>query len=435
MIAEPPPDVWQYLTIIFLLICSMFFSSGETAFISCNILKLKYLSKKSHRARRVLEIIKDKNKFLITSLIGNSIVNIMIGALITSITLKYSNKNVTSIAAGVATILVLIFGEILPKSVALVFPHSIALTYSALTKFLMLFLKPISTIFLYFTSFVLYICGIKIEAKNYLVSEEDLKSFFEDSTSSGLLTNDEKFIMDRILKYDDVFVKDVMIPRTKIVALDIKTTISDALKSSKSTSISRFPVYIDNIYNIIGILYIKDFIFSEEYAQYTKIQSKKEEAIPHLKIDGFLRSPCFIFANTHPSHARQILKKAEQNLAIIIDEYGGTLGLITIENLNEKIFGNIIDEYDAKENANDSFYQKREDGILLKGDALLSLVNEEFNLKLHSKNHRSIAGLIMEAAGNVPQENFFIEEDGNIFIVNKMNGTKIEYVLMKEKDK
>jgi len=435
MLAEPPPDVWQYLTIIFLLICSMFFSSGETAFLACNILKLKYLSKKSHRARRVLEIIKDKNKFLITNLIGNSIVNIIIGTLITSLTLRYSNKNVTSIAAGVATILVLIFGEILPKSIALVFPHPIALSYSLFTKFLMVLLKPISTIFLYFTSFVLYICGIKIETKNYLVSEDDLKTFFEYSTSSGLLTNDEKFIMDRILKYDDVFIKDVMIPRTKIVALNINSSIEDALQSSKKTSISRFPIYADNIDNIIGILYIKDFIFSEEYSEYIKIQNKKEKSSSSPKIDSFLRAPCFIFANTHPSHARQILKKAEQNLAIIIDEYGGTLGLITIEDLNEKIFGNIIDEYDAKENASDSFYQKTEDGILLRGDALLSLINDEFDLKLNSKNHRSIAGLIMESSGDVPKENFFIEEDGNIFIVNKMNGTKIEYVLMKEKDR
>ncbi|MGP1439663.1 MAG: CNNM domain-containing protein [Treponema sp.] len=132
MIGEPPPDVWYYVSLVALLMFSMFFSSGETAYLACNTLKIKYLAKKNRKAERVLKIIKEKNKFLITSLIGNSIVNILVGVVITSLTLRFSTENAIGIASFIATNLVLIFGEIMPKSIALVFPEKIAISYSFL---------------------------------------------------------------------------------------------------------------------------------------------------------------------------------------------------------------------------------------------------------------------------------------------------------------
>ena len=448
---HPPPELWRYLSLFFLLLFSMFFSSGETAFIACNVLSLRRFSKKKKGAKRALEILKEKNKFIVTSLIGNSVVNILVGVIITSLTLEYSSKNVASIAALIATTLVLIFGEILPKSVALVFPESIAMSYSFLEMLLIKCFLPFSTIFLRFTSFFLRIFKLEVGFNSYLVSENDLKAFFEYSSSSGILEKDEKDIMNKILKYDRTTVKAIMVPRTKIVAFKNDSSINEVLKVAKNSSLSRFPIYENDIDNIIGILYIKDFIFSKEYAIYmgenTSYMRENNPLTPALStkekknviaFKNLLREPIFIFENTHLSKARATLKEKEQNLGIIMDEYGGTLGLVTIEDLNEEIFGDIIDEYDVekyneKKDGKTSFNEKTKDGVSLDGSSLLSQINEEFNLKLNSKRAQSIAGLIMEHLQSVPQVGQHIELDDMVFIVEKVNANKIESVLMKEK--
>ena len=427
MIGEPPPQLWYHISLIALLAFSMFFSSGETAYLACNILKIKYLAKRNKKAEKALEIIKEKNKFLITSLIGNSIVNILVGIVITSLTLTFSSENAIFIASFVATTLVLIFGEIMPKSVALVFPEKIAMSYSFLENFLIKCFLPISSIFLYITSIFMKLFKVKVSFKTYLITEDDLKIFFESSEDVADLTVDEKKIMNQILKYDDMKVKNVMVPRTDIVALNIDSSIEEVIKISKESSLSRFPVYKENIDDIKGVLYIKDFIFSKEYDEY--VSNSDSLSVP-LNIESFLRKPCFIFANTELTNVRKTLNKEGQNLAVVIDEYGGTLGLVTIEDLNEEIFGDIVDEYD--DDAKEIYLQKHKEGYLIEGNAPLSFLNEYFNINLTSQFNQTLAGFIMEACGKMPEKGFRLEKDGVIFIVESLSKNKIEKVLMKE---
>ncbi len=427
MIGEPPPQFWYYFSLVALLLFSMFFSSGETAYLASNILKIKYLAKKNRKAIRVLEIIKEKNKFLITSLIGNSIVNILIGVVITSLTLQISSANAIGIASFIATTLVLIFGEILPKSVALVFPEKIALDYSFLENLLIKCFLPISSIFLYITSIFMKLFKINVGFKNYLITEDDLKTFFETSENVADLTPDEKQIMKQILKYDDAKVKNIMVPRTDIVAINITSTVEEVIKISKESSLSRFPIYKENIDDIKGVLYIKDFIFSKEYDEYI---SNSEKSSGTLNIENFLRKPCFIFANTELTRVRKTLNKDGQNLAIVIDEYGGTLGIVTIEDLNEEIFGDIVDEYDDGKKS--IYLQKSNDGYIIEGNTPLILLNEYFNINLISQFNQTLAGFIMEACEKMPEKGFSVEAEGMIFIVETLDGNRIEKVLMKE---
>lgn len=427
MIGEPPPELWYYISLVVLLAFSMFFSSGETAYLACNILKVKYLAKRNKKAEKTLEIIKEKNKFLITSLIGNSIVNILVGIVITSLTLKFSSANAVFIASFIATSLVLIFGEIIPKSVALVFPEKIAINYSFLENFLIKCFLPISSIFLYITSIFMKVFKMKVSFKTYLITEDDLKIFFESSEDVTDLILDEKKIMNQILKYDDMKVKNVMIPRTNIVALSIDSSIEEVIKISKESSLSRFPVYKENIDDIKGILYIKDFIFSKEYYEYI---SNNNESNAILKIESFLRKPCFIFANTELTNVRKTLNREGQNLAIIIDEYGGTLGLVTIEDLNEQIFGDIVDEYDDE--ISSIYLQKCKDGYFIEGNTPLLFLNEYFNINIVSQFNQTLAGFIMEECGKMPEKGFRLEKDGVIFIVESLSKNKIEKVFMKE---
>lgn len=427
MIGEPPPGVWYYVSLVALLLFSMFFSSGETAYLACNTLKIKYLAKKNRKAERVLEIIKEKNKFLITSLIGNSIVNILVGVVITSLTLRFSTENAIGIASFIATNLVLIFGEIMPKSIALVFPEKIAISYSFLESLLIKCFLPISSIFLYITSIFMKLFKLKVDFKNYLITEDDLKIFFENSGEVADLTLDEKKIMSHILKYDDMKVKNVMIPRTEIVAINVDSSIEEVINISKTSSLSRFPVYEENIDDIKGVLYIKDFIFSKEYDDYIS-NPKKSSKI--MKIEKFLRKPCFIFANTELTKVRKTLSKYEQNLGIVIDEYGGTLGIVTIEDLNEEIFGDIVDEYDKSSNS--IFLEKYKDGYITEGNTPLIFLNEHFNINLFSQFNQTLAGFIMEVCGKMPEKGFRLEMDGMIFIVEELDGNRIEKVFIKE---
>jgi CBS domain protein len=427
MIGEPPPELWYYISLVALLAFSMFFSSGETAYLACNILKIKYLAKKNQKARLVIEIIKEKNKFLITSLIGNSIVNVLISVVLTSLTLTFSTSNAVFIASFIATTLVLIFGEILPKSVALVFPEKIAINYSFLENLLIKCFLPISSIFIYITSIFMKLFKINVGLKTYLVKEEDLKMFFESNEEVSNLTQDEKKIMNQILKYDDAKVRNIMIPRTDIVAINIDSSIEEVINLSKKSSLSRFPVYKENIDDIKGILYIKDFIFSKEYDEYI---STSKDHFKELKIENFLRRPCFVFPNTELTKVRKTLTKDGQNLAVIIDEYGGTLGIVTIEDLNEEIFGDIVDEYDDEPRS--IYLQKVKDGYIIEGNAPLIFLNEYFNINLSSQFNQTLAGFIMEECGNLPEKGFKLEMEGMIFIVETLSGNKIEKVLMKE---
>jgi CBS domain protein len=425
MIGEPPPEAWYSL--IALLLFSMFFSSGETAYLACNILKIKYLAKKTRKAKRVLEIIKEKNKFLITSLIGNSIVNILVGVVITSLTFQFSSSNAIGVASFIATSLVLVFGEIIPKSVALVFPEKIAINYSLLVSLLIRIFLPISSMFLYVTSIFMKLFNIKVGIKNYLITEDDLKIFFENSGESTDLTFDEKQIMNQILKYDDIKVKNIMTPRTNIIAININSNIEEVINLSKKSSLSRFPVYKESIDDIIGILYIKDFIFSEEYTTYSSNNEKYPNA---LKIERFLRKPCFIFGSTELTKVRKTLNKDGQNMGVIIDEYGGTLGIVTIEDLNEEIFGDIVDEYDDTSKL--IYLKKCKDGYILEGSTPLIFLNEYFNINLTSELNQTLAGFIMELCGKMPEKDFKIETEGMQFIIKKIDGNRIEKVLMKE---
>lgn len=425
MIGEPPPDGWY--TLVALLAFSMFFSSGETAYLACNVLKVKYLARKNKKAKRVLEIIKEKNKFLITSLIGNSIVNILVGVVITSLTLQFSNANAIGIASFIATSLVLVFGEIVPKSVALVFPEKIAINYSFLVSILIKIFLPISSIFLYTTSIFMKLFNIKVALKTYLITEDDLKTFFENSGEVTNLTSDERQIMNHILKYDDIKAKNIMIPRRDIVAINVDSSIEDAINLSKKSSLSRFPVYKENIDDIKGILYIKDFIFSEEYATYIY---NKEKSPNDLKIESFVRKPCFIFPNTELTKVRKNLNKNGQNLGVVIDEYGGTLGIISIEDLNEEIFGEIVDEYD--ESSKSIYLQKYKNGYIVDGHTPLIFLNEYFNINLTSQFGQTLAGFIMEQCGRMPEKDFKLETEGMSFIIKTIDGNKIEKVFMQE---
>ena len=425
---EPPPQWLYILLLIVLLFLSMMFSSGETAFLSVNKLKIKYLrEKKNKKAARVEKILKNKQKFLTTSLIGNSLVNILISVILTALMVELVGAKGLSIAVTAATIAILIFGEILPKSIALVFSEPIALRFSGFILFLIKLLAPIEWLFSGFTKFFLKFLGVKNLQSNEALTDADLKDFFDVSQAHGDLRSEEKAVLEKILSYGDITVKNIMTPRPDIIGLTSDVNPEEIIELSHSSRFSRFPVYEEDIDEIIGIFYIKDFLFSEAAAK-DFLQESKEK----FDIKRYLRKPVLVFENTELSKLQEIFRKEQQNMVVIIDEYGGTLGIATLEDLNEEIFGNIADEYDTDDaaaedpnldNINDESTQNMPQIIL--GSMRLSDLNEDLGTNLSSDYYDTIGGLIMEKCGEVPQIGSTIKIENYNFTVIKTEGNRI----------
>ncbi|UTC62555.1 HlyC/CorC family transporter [Treponema sp. OMZ 787] len=425
---EPPPQWLYIILLVILLFLSMMFSSGETAFLSVNKLKIKYLrEKKNKKAARVEKILKDKQKFLTTSLIGNSLVNILISVILTALMVELAGAKGLSIAVTAATIAILIFGEILPKSVALVFSEPIALKFSGFILFLIKILAPLEWLFSGFTKFFLKFLGVKNLQSNEALTDADLKDFFDVRQEHGDLRSEEKAVLEKILSYGDITVKNIMTPRPDIIGLTADVNPKEIIELSHSSRFSRFPVYEEDIDEIIGIFYIKDFLFSEAAAK-DFLQESKEK----FDIKKYLRKPVLVFENTELSKLQEIFRKEKQNMVVVIDEYGGTLGIATLEDLNEEIFGNIADEYDTDDaaaeepnldNINDESTQNLSQTIL--GSMRLSDLNEDLSTSFSSEYYDTIGGLIMEKCGEVPQIGSTIKIENYNFTVIKTEGNRI----------
>ena len=340
---EPPHIVLLLISLLALFLLSMFFSSAETAFLSLNKLKLRFLRERNNRAAaRAEKILQNKQTFLSTILIGNSIVNIAISVVLTAAALRIFGDSGLGIAVAAGTVLLLIFGEILPKSIALVYPDVLSLAFARFILLLMAILSPAVTLFSAVTGVLLRLCGIREAQNTATVTEEDLREFFQAREESGFIGSDERTVLTNILRYGDFSVRSVMTPRRDIAAIHISASAAEIIDLSKKSRFSRFPVYSTNIDAIQGFFYIKDFLFSPEYL----------DGSAAFQVSAYLRKPLFVFETTKLAQVEKKFHAEQQTMAIVLDEYGGTAGLITVEDVSEEIFGSILDEYDVRAGVN-----------------------------------------------------------------------------------
>ena len=340
---EPPHIVLLLISLLALFLLSMFFSSAETAFLSLNKLKLRFLRERNNRAAaRAEKILQNKQTFLSTILIGNSIVNIAISVVLTAAALRIFGDSGLGIAIAAGTVLLLIFGEILPKSIALVYPDALSLAFARFILLLMAIFSPVVTLFSAITGVLLRLCGIREAQNTATVTEADLREFFQAREESGFIGSDERTVLTNILRYGDFSVRSVMTPRRDIAAIHISASASEIIDLSKKSRFSRFPVYSTNIDDIQGFFYIKDFLFSPEYL----------DGSTAFQVSAYLRKPLFVFETTKLAQVEKKFHTEQQTMAIVLDEYGGTAGLITVEDVSEEIFGSILDEYDVRAGVN-----------------------------------------------------------------------------------
>jgi len=409
--SHPPPESIYLLLLAFLLLCSMFFSASETAFLSSSRLHIRYLMEKGNKAAsRVEKLLRKKTLFLNSILIGNNIVNITTSSLVTAMAISAFGDAGIGIATAAATIIILVFGEILPKSIALIQPERIATKASLPLSIFIVIASPLIFTFTVITGILTMFSGKRKRTDTESVTEEDIKTLIEVGEEEGILETRERDMMHKILKYTNLNTRDIMTPRTDIVSIEINATRAEILEVSRNSRFSRFPVCGEDIDDIRGILYIKDIL----------ITPNTDDGAFTAK--DLLRPALFIFENQKISMVQKKLREENQNIAIVIDEYGGVAGLVTAEDLAEEIFGGLHDEYDKPEATTQG------DSLTVEGSMRLDEINERLSIRLTSEFYDTIGGFIMERYGDIPIPGTSIADQGYSFTVTAVAGNRVETV-------
>ncbi|MBS6931142.1 MAG: HlyC/CorC family transporter [Lachnospiraceae bacterium oral taxon 082] len=410
-------DIIQLVIVIILLSASAFFSSAETALMTSNKLKMRNLAENGDkRAAKVLKVTENTDKMLSAILIGNNIVNLTASSISTALTLKIFGSKLVGIATGILTFLILVFGEITPKNVASKNAENMALSYIGVISFLVTLLTPVIFIVNTVAKFVISIFN-KNGDDNNAVTEEELRAMVEYSHEEGVIENEEKKMIVNVVDFGDTVAGDIMVPRVDMVMVDEKSSYEEILQVFREERYTRIPVYEETPDNVIGILNVKDFLLIED----------KENFI----MKELLREPLYTYEYKKTSALMMDMRKTGANIVIVLDEYGITAGLITLEDMLEEIVGEIRDEFDADEDEGITKVSDLE--YLIDGSTNLDDINDRIGLSLSSEEYESIGGLIMEKLGRLPVEGEIINFDNIVLTVKKMDHARIEKVCLKLK--
>lgn len=410
-------DILQLVILVLLLSASAFFSSAETALMTSNKLRIRNLAENGDkRAEKVLEITANTDKMLSAILIGNNIVNLSASALSTTLTLKVLGSSLVGVATGVLTFLILVFGEITPKNVASKNAEDMALKYIGIISILVIILTPAIYIVNKVAGIVISLF-IKNNDDNNMVTEDELRAMVEVSHEDGVIEKEEKKMIVNVVDFGDTVAGDIMLPRVDMVMVSVESSYGEILKIFREERYTRIPVYEESPDNVIGILNVKDFLLIED----------KE----NFSVKEHLREPLYTYEYKKTSSLMVDMRKTGANIVIVLDEYGTTVGLITLEDMLEEIVGEIRDEFDADED--EGITKISETEYLIDGSTNLDDVNDRIGLELSSEEYESIGGIIMEKLGRLPVEGEVITFDNIILTVKKMDHARIEKVGLKLK--
>lgn len=401
---------------------SLLFSASESAFLALNKLRVHFLRKKGDKkAIRAGKLLDKKEELLNMLLVGNEIVNVALSVVLTSVFLELFGTKGLGIATGISTFLLLVFGEITPKSVTTHHPESIAFGLSGFVTFFFYLLRPFVVFFTFISRTILKIFGIDTTKKAVSFTEDEIKTFIDVGEEEGVLENDEKKMLNRVFRFTDLAAVDIMVPRRKIIGITKKTSFSDIILLSERRRLSRFPVYEDDFDNIIGVLYVKDLLFYSD--------DKSE-----FSVEKIMREPIFIPGSTKMSQIQEILHEKKQNFAIVIDEYSGTDGILTSEDIAREIFGGIADDFEKIGTSIPVKSEKIEniDDSILDGSTRLIDLEESLHIKLDSNMNETIAGYILEKLDRMAIIGDSIEVSGYVFEVLDIEERRISKIHCKK---
>ena len=406
-------DVTQLIILIILLMLSAFFSSAETALTTVNRIRIRSLADDgSKRAKTVLKITDNSGKMLSAILIGNNIVNVAAASITTSLAYSLGGSAV-AISNAVITVAILLFGEITPKTTATIHAEKLALIYAPIISIFMKIMTPVIFIINGLSNAVLLLLRIDPNAKNQTMTENELRTIVDVSHEDGVIESDEKEMIYNVFDLGDAKAKDVMVPRVHVTFADVNTTYEELIEIFREDKFTRLPIFEDSTDNVIGTINMKDLLLFDNTKEF------------HIR--DILREAYFTYEYKNISELLVEMREASFNIAIVLDEYGDTAGLITLEDILEEIVGEIHDEYD--ENEEDFIKEIGEHEYMIEGSTNLDDLNDRLDLQLESEDYDSLGGFIIEHLDRLPEEGDSITtEDGLRLVVESLDKNRIESV-------
>jgi len=387
-------EIGQLIVLVILLLLSSFFSSAETSLTTVSKYRILALIEEGNKNAVIVDkIINNSSKMLSAILIGNNIVNISASSLATLLAQSMFGNYAVSIATGILTILVLIFGEITPKTMATYYTERMALLYAKPIYGLMWILTPVIYIVNILSGIVLKLFGINKNTKITSITEGELRSLVDVSHQEGVIETEERKIINNVFDFGDTNVRDIMIPRIDMTMADVNSSYEDILEIFRRDRFTRIPIYENSTDNVIGVINMKDLL----------LYNNNEE----FNVRNYLREASYTYESKNLSDLMIEMKQNSMTIVIVLDEYGVTAGLITLEDLLEEIVGDIRDEYDKDEE--NLIIQKSENEYIVEGQMNLEDINDKLQLRLDSDNYDSIGGIIIEQLDKLPDVGDFVE--------------------------
>ena len=408
-------DAIQLLIILILVALSAFFSSSETALTTVNKIRMRTLADAGDsRAAMVLKVTGNPAKMLSAILIGNNIVNMYASSLTTLLSSKIFGNEAVGFATGVLTFLILIFGEITPKTSATLSSEKMSLHCAAIIYSLMTVMTPVIFVINKVSLLVLKLVGVDPNKKAESITEDELRTIVEVSHEEGVIETEEKKMINNVFDFGDSVAKDVMVPRIDMAFVDVNVTYDQLIDIFREEKYTRFPVYEETTDNVIGILNIKDILLAGEREQFS--------------VRDYLRAPYYTFEFKKVSELMVEMKKANVNIIIVLDEYGATAGLITLEDMLEEIVGEIRDEYDEDEE--NELVEVAPNEYVVEGSMKLDDLNDRLELRLESEDYDSVGGLVIGLLDHLPEEGEDVVFDNVRLVVDRVEKNRIDRIHM-----
>lgn len=411
-------DVAQLIIIIVLIFLSGFFSSAETAFSTLNRVRMRNLEEEgSKKAARVNKILESYSKMLSAILIGNNIVNLTASSLTTAFVIGVCGNAYIGLGTGILTIVVLLGGEIIPKTWANLNSEKLALAYSSVIYALMKVMTPVIFIVDLLSNGILRLLHVDPNKKMDTITESELKTYVDVSHEDGQIESDEREMIYNIFEFSDTCVKDIMIPRTNMVTVNADESVNDLIKVFHESMYTRIPVYQEDKDSMIGFVNIKDLFIA-------RISGQK-----NITLKSLLREAYYTYEYKKNADLLLEMREKSMNVAFVLNEYGSTVGMVTLEDLLEELVGEIRDEYDEDEK---ELIQKIDDrSYLIEGSMNLSDINDSIGTSLNSDDYDSIGGIIIGQLDRLPEDNeSVVLADGTTLQVKGIDQNRILHVLL-----
>lgn len=408
-------DAASIIILIILMGLSAFFSGSETALVSCNRIRIRTLAEDGDkRAITLLGVLDQQSKMLSAILILNNIVNLSASALTTVLTIHIWGNRFVGLGTGILTLLLLVFGEISPKTYAAVHAEDMALKVAGLIRWLMLVMTPLIVVINALSGVLLRLTGTDPNQKGETITEDELRTIVDVSHEEGVIENEERKMINNVVDFGDTLAKDVMIPRINMDMIDVTSTHEEVMEIFRRNMYTRFPVYEESVDNVIGILNLKDLILLEP-----------EEA---FDLRRYLREAFFTYEFKRTSELFIEMRQKLTSMAVVLDEYGAVVGLVTMEDLLEEIVGEIRDEFDAEELKNVQKLDER--SYRVDGSMKLDDLDDMLSLEIESEEYDSLGGFVIGLLDHLPSEGETVEWKGIRFTVEAVDKNHIEWIRM-----